>query len=512
MTYPTYARKIKTVEELADAIGPRPRDKAVIMCHGVFDIVHPGHLRHLMYAKSKADLLVASLTADEHIAKANHRPYVPQELRAANLAALEMVDYVIVDPNATPIENIKRLQPDYFAKGYEYTASGFPPRTQEEIATVQSYGGEMLFTPGDVVYSSSALIEAIPPRIHVEKLLALMESEGIDFRDLRSASRAMAGLSVHVVGDTIVDSYSYCSLLGATAKSPTFSVKHDFTDVFAGGAAIVAKHMKAAGARVTFSTILGDDERRQFVLDDLAAAGVECRPYVDRTRPTTHKERFIADGHKMLQVDRVDNRPISDTALNTLISSLRGHQSDVVIFSDFRHGIFSRRTIDELKQAIPEGALKVADSQVSNRWGNILDFTDFDLLTPNEREARFALGDQDSVVRPLASELYRQAGCRYLILKLGERGIIGYRSGGHLPREFFTVDTFVEHLVDPIGAGDALLAHAALALRATDNIVIAAILGSIAAAVTCERQGNVPVVPTEVGEKIDQLERQATYG
>src|SRR6185369_1106628 len=96
---PNYRAKIKTLEELAVAIGPRPRARSVIMCHGMFDIVHPGHLRHLMYAKEKADLLVASLTADEHATKAAFRPYVPQELRAANLAALEMVDYVIIDPN-----------------------------------------------------------------------------------------------------------------------------------------------------------------------------------------------------------------------------------------------------------------------------------------------------------------------------------------------------------------------------------------------------------------------------
>src|SRR6266496_5880711 len=109
-----YRGKIKTLEELARAIGPRPREKSVIMCHGAFDIVHPGHLRHMMYAKEKADLLIASVTADEHIEKANHRPYVPQELRAANLAALEMVDFVIIDSNPTPIQNMTVLQPDYY--------------------------------------------------------------------------------------------------------------------------------------------------------------------------------------------------------------------------------------------------------------------------------------------------------------------------------------------------------------------------------------------------------------
>ena len=127
-----YRHKIKTAEELRDIIGPRPREQAVIMCHGVFDVVHPGHVRHLLYAKSKADVLIASITADHHITKGTHRPHVPQDLRAVNLAAFEMVDYVVIDKNAKPLENIRLIQPDYFAKGFEYTASGMPAKTAEE--------------------------------------------------------------------------------------------------------------------------------------------------------------------------------------------------------------------------------------------------------------------------------------------------------------------------------------------------------------------------------------------
>src|SRR5690348_7366758 len=108
-----YRHKIKTTDELCRILGRRPRKRSVVMCHGVFDLVHPGHIRHLLYAKSKADILVASLTGDIHITKAHYRPFVPQELRALNLAALEMVDYVVIDESATPIENIGRIQPDF---------------------------------------------------------------------------------------------------------------------------------------------------------------------------------------------------------------------------------------------------------------------------------------------------------------------------------------------------------------------------------------------------------------
>src|SRR5208283_2521707 len=126
-----YRQKIKTPKELRDIIGPMPRARRAIMCHGVFDVVHPGHVRHLLYAKSRADVLIASITADRHITKGAHRPHVPQNMRALNLAAFEMVDYVVVDPNATPLENISIIQPVFFAKGYEYTANGLSPKTTE---------------------------------------------------------------------------------------------------------------------------------------------------------------------------------------------------------------------------------------------------------------------------------------------------------------------------------------------------------------------------------------------
>ena len=506
-----YRRKIKSREALREAIGLRPREKKVIMCHGTFDLVHPGHIRHLMYAKGKADILVASLTSDSHINKANFRPFVPQDLRAMNLAALEIVDYVVVDEHPTPIDNLKFLQPDFFAKGYEYSADGVHPKTREEMAALETYGGQIIFTPGDFVLSSSSIIELTPPNLAVDKLLALLHSEGLGFADLGRALEKLPGIKVHVIGDTIVDSYTYCTLIGGTAKTPTFSVKYDRQADFPGGAAVVAKHLRKAGADVVFSTVMGEDALKNFVIDDLTAAGIRCEPVVDPTRPTTHKNAFITNGYRMLKVDKLDNRPINEKTLERLKKSLAQHPVDGVVFSDFRHGLFNRLTIPELVSAVPPGSLRVADSQVANRWGNILEFQNFDLITPNEREARFALGDQDSTVRPLALELYKKAGCKNLILKLGERGIITYRSPDPQVRSFFTVDSFADKVVDAVGAGDALLAYATLSLIATRSNVIASILGSLAAAVACEHDGNNPVSPADVQEKLHALEKRSRY-
>jgi cytidyltransferase-like protein len=507
-----FGHKIKTREELFEIVGQRPRDAKVVMCHGVFDVVHPGHMRHLIFAKSKADVLVASLTADRHIDKGVYRPHVPQEIRAANLAAFEVVDYVLIDKNAKPLDNIAFIEPDYFAKGFEYVAEGMSPKTAEEREIVEAYGGEIMFTPGDVVYSSSHLIDMALPGLQLQKLLSVMERENVSFDGLRETVAGMDGKRVHVVGDTIVDSLTQCAMIGGQTKTPTMSVLYQEKIDYVGGAGIVAKHLRAAGANVVFSTVLGEDPLKDFVLDGLREFDVEVRPVIDSTRPTTNKNAIVVGGYRLLKVDTLDNSTISDAVVDTLVTSLGEVAADAVVFSDFRHGMFNRRTIPTLIEAIPQDAFRVADSQVASRWGNITEFTGFDLITPNEREARFALADQDSGIRPLASVLYDTAQCKTLILKLGERGVLTCRSDDHEALDsFFIVDSFVDRLVDAVGAGDALLAYATLASLVSGSAIEATILGSIAAGCECELDGNIPVGSGDILARIDSIERQANY-
>ena len=452
-----FSKKFKTLGELKKIVGKFPREQKVIMCHGTFDIVHPGHIRHLAYTKTKANILVASITADKHVVKANLRPFIPEKLRALNLAALTFVDYVIIDDNPTPIESLNQLQPEIFAKGYEYNPENKNEKTEEEIKVVENYGGQVLFTPGDIVYSSSSIIEESPPQIAAEKAQVVMQGDDISFDYLEQILNSMSEKKVHIVGDTIVDTLSYCNVIGGMTKTPTISVKLNERKDYVGGAAIVAKHLAAAGADVRFTTILGNDDHGKFVINDLENFGIDCNFIIDETRPTTNKNAIVSGGYRLLKIDTVDNRAISGKVLDKISDEIKSSHADATIFSDFRHGIFNKETIPLLTDALPKEHVKVADSQVASRWGNILDFRNFDLLTPNEREVRFALADQDSVIRPLALELMKQTNCKTLILKCAERGIITYRKNSYTDlRAFYALDSFSrkDRVIDPVGAGD----------------------------------------------------------
>ena len=506
-----YKHKVKTLSSLSSILGSKSTKKKVIYCHGVFDVVHPGHIRHLTYAKTKADILVVSITADKYIKKGIYRPHIPQDIRALNLAAFEMVDYVIIDQNEKPLKNLKKIKPDYFAKGFEYTSKGLPPATQEEAKVVEQYGGQMIFTPGDVVYSSSKFLEQTLPEIKWEKLLILMQNNNFNLGDLKNILSKFSKLHIHVLGDTIVDSYTRTSLIGGQVKTPTLSVLFQNTDKYIGGAAIVAQHLKAAGAKVTFSSVLGNDELKDFVLEGLKKSGIKINPIIDSTRPTINKNLIIADGYRIIKVDTLDNQPLSENVLKRFITQINKSKADAFIFSDFRHGIFNNTSLDLILKAMPKNKFLSGDSQVATRWGNICDFKNFDLITPNEKEARFALADQDSSISHLSRILLKKAKYKNLILKLGSRGLFAVNNSAKKYDHAFSVPSFVNKVLDPVGAGDAMLSYATLGMLVTKSLPFSSVLGSIAAACECETDGNKPITPDIIIEKINNIQKELNY-
>lgn len=512
-----YSQKIINIKKLKELIGKRPRKKKVILCHGNFDVVHPGHVRHLTYAKTKADILAVSITADRYVEKGIYRPFVPENLRALNLAAFQMVDYVVIDYNAKPLRNLSILKPDYFAKGFEYSSGHMPPATIEEAKIVSSYGGEMIFTPGDVVYSSTKILNLSQPKIENEKLIDLMKRNKITFDVLKKSLKKLKNISVHVVGDTIIDSYTRTNLIGGNTKTPTTSVLYQERNDYIGGAGIVAQHLKNAGAKVYFTTVLGNDDLKTFVIEKMKKLKISINAILDGTRPTTNKNVILSGIYKLLKIDKVDNQPISEKVLRKIISSIKKQKCDAVIFSDFRHGIFNKNSIPDFTKSIPKKVFKVADSQVATRWGNITDFKGFDLITPNEREARFSLADQDSSISVLTRELIKKSKFRNLILKLGERGIVSVRNKKrkNLAKSdksgAFALPSFAAKVLDNTGTGDALLSYATLSMVATKSLVISSIIGSIAAACECEHDGNVSIKPEEIIKKINSIESSSSY-
>ena len=505
--YNQYQSKIVSKKFLLD-LKKKNKKKKFIMCHGVFDIVHPGHVRHLLYAKQKADILVVSLTSDVHIKKGIYRPHVPENLRALNLSAFEAVDFVIIDKNSEPYELLEDLKPDFFAKGFEYINSK-NKKTQKEIEILNSYGGEIIFTPGDYINSSSKLINTAEPDLKYEKLLMILNKYKLTLEDIEKSVKKIKNIEIDILGDTIVDSYTYCKMIGGQSKTPTISLLYEKQLDFVGGAGVVAKHVAAAGCKANFLTVLGDDYLKDFVLKDLKKSNVNFCGLIDKIRPTVSKNAFVSEDYRLIKVSKLDNSQINSKIIKLLCKKLSNSKSKGLIFSDFRHGIFNKSTIEIFTKSIKNKKIFLsADSQVASWWGNILEYKNFDLITPNEKESRFALMDQISGIRSLASRIYDLSKCKFLIMKLGKRGLLACVNNRHESSDsYFTLDSFANIAVDPVGAGDALLAYSTMSMIATKCKITSTIIGLLAASCECEKDGNIPITKEDILNKLDGIKK-----
>jgi rfaE bifunctional protein nucleotidyltransferase chain/domain len=430
------------------------------MAHGSFDLLHPGHVRHLEAAKALGDLLVVGVTSDRYVAKGAGRPAVPAEERAHALRQLRCVDAVFVDDHPTPEAAIAHLRPDIFVKGPDYAQVDLPER-----AWMAAVGGEVVCTQSPVEYHSRQWLTPAPeaPALY-----------GVAVADLLGVLDAAPQYAIAVLGDRITDAYTQGEWLGPQI----YRVGETLT--YAGGAAVVRAHLEAAGARARL------------------LAPARC----------AYKARYYTAEGLAIQIDDVDNTPLGAAVVEQLAGNLAAMAPDAVICADYRHGVFHPESVPVYRAALPpgpRGPLWVADSQVASRWGNILDFAGFDLITPNEREARWALGEQDREPHALVQALADRTRCASIILTRGADGLL-YKRGGLPPAD---VPALAQHVADPVGAGDTLLAYATLGLLATGRLVVAAVLGAVAAALCCEQTGNAPIGADAVRARLVALSGEA---
>ncbi len=479
------------------------KKKKIIHCHGVFDLVHPGHIRHFDHCKSKADILVVSLTPDRFIKKGNYRPLVPEKIRANNLAAIELVDYIIIDKFKFPYQLIKNIKPNFFAKGMEYYLQK-NPLTEKEKKIVENYGGKMIFTPGDFVMSSTKIISDNKIDLKYEKLKTLMDVENVKSNDLIEIIKSLKKIKVHVLGDTIIDTIHNCEVIGGLHKTPTLSITKKVSQNFLGGAGVVALHFKKITNNVEFTSLVGEDAAGRFAKKQFKKFKLKTNIFSEKDRPTTNKSSYFVDNHKLLKVDEVINTPILESTIKKIEQIIKKEKNKIVVFSDFRHGIFNKFTSKKFVSIIRNSCFKVADSQVASRWGNILDFNNFDLITPTEKEARYSLFEQDLPIRTLADELLKKSHAENLILKLGSKGLTSLNKKR---KDYIVLDPFVNQFADSNGAGDALLAYSAASLYSTKSLIISSIIGTIAASCKCEIFGNSPVSTDQIIKKINEIKK-----
>lgn len=417
-----------------------------------------------------------------------------------------MVDYVIIDDNQSPLKLISLIKPKIFAKGNEYSNLE-NPKSIAEINTVKKFGGEVIFTPGDIIFSSSKIIKNKNINLNLEQIKSLMHDKKLNSTKLKSIIKKFKNISVNILGDSIVDEIINCSNNITQNKTPTLSLSYHNSSLFVGGAAVVALHLKSAGAKVNFFSILGKDKYASFLKTKLNNSKIKTNFLIKKKFITNLKKVYKVDKYSILKVSKTNLITLNNNDLQSIVSKIHNSKCDLMVFSDFRHGIFNQKNINFINNKLNKKITRIADSQVASRWGNISDFKNFDLITPNEKEARFATGDQDCNISMLSKKIIDQSKCKNLILKFGKNGSLSAKKINN-KYEAYSLPALSTNDVDAVGTGDALLAYSSLAFKVTKCHATAHLMGVLAASCKVEKIGNEAVKTEDLIKKIDKIEEQ----
>ncbi|MDY6856466.1 MAG: PfkB family carbohydrate kinase [Thermodesulfobacteriota bacterium] len=477
---------LKAIRELRKSPGFQ---KGTVFVSGNFNIIHPGHLRLLRFASECGIQLVVGVLSDD-IGNA----LLSEQLRLEGVNSINWVDYsfILRDP---PENFIEVLKPDFVVKGKEHENKDNP-----ELPVLESYGGKLLFSSGDVTFSSIDLLRDEVKRMK-DSTITLPKNyakrHNFSMETLYSKIEKIKDLNVLVVGDTIVDEYITCDPLGMSQEDPTIVVTPVFTKTFLGGAGIVAAHISGLGATVHFLSVTGKDDTAEFAKQQLSYNNVISYLYKDNSRPTIKKQRFRAHEKTLLRVNHLRHhlihKDIQDKILKDLLKLI--DNTHLVVFSDFNYGCLPQTLVDHVIEiCLKHNVMMVADSQSSSQVGDISRFKNMSLVTPTEKEARLSVKDFNSGLVIVAEALRRQSLAKNILVTLGEEGLLIHaeisEKNDWLTDRIPALNSFVK---DTAGAGDSLLACSAAAMAVGCDIWESAYFGSIAAACQVERTGNFPI-------------------
>ena len=484
--------------------GVRRSGRKIVHCHGTFDLLHPGHLKHLEAAKKHGDVLVVTVTSAPFVNKGPGRPVFGDEQRAYQLAHLSIVDYVVVVPHPHAVEAIEKVRPDVYCKGTEYASpqNETDRRIEEDAAAVERFGGRVVFV-GEPLHSSTQLIATHLDSLDPEVREYLESTEPRDATDqLDPVLARIASLRVLVLGDLIIDRYTYGHVQGLTAKARVLSLRRDHEEDYLGGALAVARHIASFHCRrVKYLALAGTEPWLDAALQEMQGEGVDVELLRSPDYETILKQRYVErpgkrkDLVKLFAVNHITEEPpqaLREKLLSRIAQEV--DQFDLVVLCDYGHGYVDPTVQKLIEDRASWLALNCQSNSYNYGFNLITKYRRCDIFTMDETELRLATGKRDVSEFSLLSALTRRLGARQGWLTLGSSGSLVCPAVG----ESHSCPAMIKSTVDTVGAGDAFFSTAALCGRVEAPIELTAILSNLSGAVAANIVGNKEPIRSDV--------------
>ena len=487
-------QKIFSIEKLQKILVKQSKKgKKIVLCHGVFDLLHIGHIKHFEEAKNFGDILIVSVTTDKYVNKGLGRPAFTEQDRLGALAALKVIDYVVLSKYPTATNIIKELKPNFYCKGqdYKFIKNDITGEIKNELNALKKIGGKKVYTKGPI-FSSSNLINKFA-KIHSTQQKTIIDKvkKKYSFFEIKNKIENFKNLKALVIGETIIDQYVFCSALGKSGKEPMLALKDIKTEQYLGGAAAISRHLSPFCGQITLLSMLG--EKKEFLkeIKNSLPKNVKFDYINKKNSPTIVKKRFLdhVSNNKVLGVYKINydyltkgDEKIFNKKLRKLISA-----HDIVIVSDYGHGLISEKSSKFICQKSKYLALNAQINAANLGYHSMKKYKNFDFFINNETEIRHEMRDIKSKTEILIKKLSSLQNIKNLIVTRGKEGALIYNKSEN---KFSSCAAFAETVLDKVGAGDAMLSIAALCLKNNFSRDLSVLIGSLAAAQSTETFGN----------------------
>lgn len=465
----------------------------VVLCSGVFDLLHLGHIYHFKEAKSHGDILVVSLTSDKYVKKGPGRPIFKFEQRVEAISALEDVDYVIESNEANTVKNINLIKPSVYFKGPDYKLykEDVTGNIRRESDCVKKNGGKIVFSKSQT-FSSSNLINSYF-NFYTKEQNAFIKKikHKYSFRDIKSNIDNLKKLNVLVFGETIIDEYLFCEALGKSGKEPVLVYNEKNSDLYLGGAAAVANNIIDFSNNVTLLSYIGEKKSSldNFIFKNLNKK-IKFKYIRKKNSVTIKKKRYVdeVNQRKVFGIYDLQDSPISESNELELMKFLKKqiNKFDLVVILDYGHGLINNKVAKFISKKAKFLFLNTQLNASNYSTQRIDKFVNSDCIIINESELRNFIKETNAKLKNIVNSLIELSKTKKVIVTAGKNGAFVFNKND----KDINCPAFASKVIDKIGSGDSMLSLVSLAIASGLDDDLSLLIGSLAAAQSVETIGN----------------------
>ncbi|MBU3956601.1 adenylyltransferase/cytidyltransferase family protein [bacterium] len=501
-------KKIKSADEIKDMVRAlKKTGKISVLSVGIFDILHPGIIRHLQRAKKQGDILIAAVIRNGDVKKGPERPIFDEQLRLENAASIEFVDFVCLVDNKKSLECVKKIKPDIFARGESLKKRDEQAMKmlEKEEKSIKSSGCE-IYATGNISSSTNIINQFLDLySAETKKYLSKMR-EKYGAAEIIKKINGLQDMKVLVIGDGIIDEYHYCESMRRSSKEPLVVNRYLRKEVFAGGAFAAANHMAGICNEVKLLSVLGEKESREKFIRRHLNKNIKPDFFYRKDSTTIIKRRYLEDyrSRKLFEICYMDKGDISKKEEDAVLKYLRKEVSkyDLVLALDFGHGLLTEKIIRFLEKKAKFLAVNAQTNSANTGFNMITKYKKVDFGCLTELEARLSCHDEYGSIENVIKNLAGQLNTKNIIMTRGKYGSMGFNSGSG----FEYTPALSSKVVDMVGAGDAFFSFAApcAAKKMPMDIVsfVGNVAGAIAVGIVCNKE---PVSKNKLLEFINTL-------